>query len=439
MLHQPFFSARRKALLERLDDNSAAIIFAASEKTRSSDTEYHFRQDSYFYYLTGFNEPESVLLLLKHQGVTQSILFNRDKDRLQEIWHGRRMGQEQALKAFEIDQAISITELEQQLPLLVNGSETLYTCQGESANDHTMIKVLMNTLRQGMRNNQRAPSVQIDLRLILDDMRLFKQNAEVEVMRQAAKISCDAHTRAMKFCQAGQFEYQLEAEIMHEFARNGARFAAYNSIVGGGDNACILHYTENEALLNDGDLVLIDAGCELHGYAADITRTFPVNGTFSPEQKAIYNVVLKAQLAAINLIKPSGTIKEANDKVVTIITQGLLDLGVIDGDFEQLMADQVYKQFYMHGLSHWLGLDVHDVGDYQNKERTRILEPGMTLTIEPGIYISPDSEVDQKWRGIGVRIEDDLLVTVDGNEVLTSDVVKTVDEIEALMAGTENT
>jgi len=434
MLHQPFFSARRKALLERLDDNSAAIIFAASEKTRSSDTEYHFRQDSYFYYLTGFNEPESVLLLLKHQGVTQSILFNRDKDRLQEIWHGRRMGQEQALKAFEIDQAISITELEQQLPLLVNGSETLYTCQGESANDHTMIKVLMNTLRQGMRNNQRAPSVQIDLRLILDDMRLFKQNAEVEVMRQAAKISCDAHTRAMKFCQAGQFEYQLEAEIMHEFARNGARFAAYNSIVGGGDNACILHYTENEALLNDGDLVLIDAGCELHGYAADITRTFPVNGTFSPEQKAIYNVVLKAQLAAINLIKPSGTIKEANDKVVTIITQGLLDLGVISGDFEQLMADQVYKQFYMHGLSHWIGMDVHDVGDYVSSERTRILEPGMTLTIEPGIYISEDSDVEAKWRGIGVRIEDDLLVTVDGNEVLTKDVVKTVDEIEALMA-----
>jgi len=434
MLNETFFSGRRKALFERLEDNSAAIIFAATEQTRSSDTEYHFRQDSYFHYLTGFNEPEATLLLIKRDGAAQTILFNRDKDPVMEIWHGRRLGQEQALKRFEIDQALSNTTLAQELPVLINGCHRLYSLIGASAvNDKIVANALM-ALRQGTRKNLKAISTQHDLHLILDDMRLFKQDAEVEVMRHAAKISCDAHTRAMVASKAGMFEYQLEAEIMHEFASRGARFAAYNTIVGGGDNACILHYTENESPLVDGDLVLIDAGCELNGYAADITRTFPVNGVFSPEQKAIYNLVLKAQLAAIKLIKPSGTIKEANDKVVTIIIQGLLELGVIDGELDQLIEAGAHKAFYMHGLSHWLGLDVHDVGDYQSSERTRVLEPGMTLTIEPGIYISPDSDVDEKWRGIGVRIEDDLLVTVDGNEVLTGDVVKTVDDIEALMA-----
>ncbi|NRA60355.1 MAG: Xaa-Pro aminopeptidase [Psychrobium sp.] len=434
MLTETFFSARRKALLQQLPDNSAAIIFAAQEKTRSADTEYHFRQNSYFYYLTGFNEPESVLLLLKKDGAVQTILFNRDKDKMQEIWHGRRLGQAGALTNFEIDQALSINALSDELPALVSGVESLYSCHGESAQGELLIKEMLNSLRLGMKKNWRAPSVQIDLRLILDDMRLFKTNAEVAVMRKAAKISCDAHSRAMTFCQAGQFEYQLEAEIMHEFASNGARFAAYNTIVGGGENACILHYTENESVLQDGDLVLIDAGCEYNGYAADITRTFPINGKFSVEQKAIYELVLKAQLAAIALIKPSSTIKVANDAVTSILTQGLLDLGVLSGDFEQLLQDGAVKEFYMHGLSHWIGIDVHDVGDYISSARTRVLEPGMTLTIEPGIYISQDSDVDPKWHSIGVRIEDDLLVTVDGNEVLTDSVVKTVADIETLMA-----
>jgi len=438
MLNETFFAGRRKALLERLDDNSAAIIFAATEKTRSSDTEYHFRQNSYFHYLTGFNEPEAVLLLIKKAGVAQSILFNRDKDKVMEIWHGRRLGQEQALKAFEIDQALSISVLEQELPQLLNGCQSFYSLIGQDEADDKIIASALTTLRNGMRQNLQAINTQYDLAVILDDMRLFKQNAEVAVMRQAAQISCDAHTRAMKQSKAGKYEYQIEAEIMHEFASRGARFAAYNTIVGGGDNACILHYTENESVLVDGDLVLIDAGCELDGYAADITRTFPVNGTFSDEQKAIYNIVLDAQLAAIKLIKPSGSIKIANDEVVRIMVQGLLDLGIISGELEQLIEDGALKEFYMHGLSHWIGLDVHDVGDYQSSTRTRVLEPGMTLTIEPGIYISPDSDVDPKWRGIGVRIEDDLLITVDGNEVLTSGVVKTVADIEALMATSLN-
>jgi len=436
MLNETFFLGRRKALAERLDDNSAAIIFAASEKTRSNDTEYHFRQCSYFYYLTGFNEPEAALLLIKKEGQVQTILFNRDKDKVMEIWHGRRLGQEQALKTFEIDQALSISALEQELPTLINGCESLYSLIGQDVVNDKAVSDALTTLRNGMRQNLSAINTQRDLAVILDDMRLFKQNAEIEMMRQAAQISCDAHSRAMQTSAAGKYEYQLEAEIMHEFGRRGARFAAYNTIVGGGDNACILHYTENESVLNDGDLVLIDAGCELNGYAADITRTFPVNGKFSDAQKAIYNIVLKAQLAAIDLIKPSNSIKQANDAVIEIIIQGLLDLGVIEGELSQLIEDGAHKEFYMHGLSHWIGLDVHDVGDYHSSARTRVLEPGMALTIEPGIYISPDSDVDEKWRGIGVRIEDDLIVTVDGNEVLTKDVVKTVEEIEALMSQT---
>lgn len=438
MITQNFFTERRNALFEQLADNSAAIVFAAAEKTRSLDTEYHFRQNSYFYYLTGFNEPEAVLLLVKTEQSCETILFNRDKDKVQEIWHGRRLGQAQALKHFDLDQALSINELGNKLPELVNGCETLYYCPGESVEGDKDVARLMSELRGGMKKNWRAPTTQIDLRLILDEMRLFKQGDEIETMRQAAAISANAHIRAMKAVKAGLFEYQLEAEIIHEFASHGARFAAYNTIVGGGDNACILHYTENESVLNDGDLVLIDAGCEYHGYAADITRTFPVNGKFSNEQKAIYELVLKAQLAAINLIKPSAQIKEANDEVIKIFTHGLLELGVITGTFEQAMDDEVYKNFYMHGLGHWIGIDVHDVGDYRTADRSRILEPGMTLTIEPGLYISEDAEVDPKWRGIGVRIEDDLLVTVDGNEILTKDVVKTVAEIEALMADESN-
>lgn len=434
MITEQFFNGRRMSLFEKMSDNSAAVIFAASEKTRSLDTEYHFRQNSYFYYLTGFNEPESALLLLKSGQDTQTILFTRDKDKLQEIWHGRRLGQAQALKNFDIDQALSINELTQQLPELVNGSDSLYFCQGETPEGDQAVTQLMASLRAGVKKNWRTPTVQIELRSILDEMRLFKKSEEVAVMRRASVISANAHTRAMQFIAPDQFEYQLEAEIMHEFASNGARFAAYNTIVGGGHNACILHYTENESVLNDGDLVLIDAGCEFNGYAADITRTFPVNGKFSVEQKAIYNLVLKAQLVAINMIKPSAQIKEANDEVLKIFTQGLLDLGIISGDFDEALEQQAVKEFYMHGLGHWIGIDVHDVGDYRSADRSRILAPGMTLTIEPGLYISEDADVDPKWRGIGVRIEDDLLVTVDGNEVLTKDVVKTVAEIEALMA-----
>jgi Xaa-Pro aminopeptidase len=432
MLTQSFFSERRLALLEQLDNNSAAIIFSASEKTRSNDTEYHFRQDSTFYYFTGFVEPEAVLLLTKKDGQLQTILFNRTKNALQEIWHGRRLGQEAALARFDIDQALPVDELSQRLPELVAGCDTLY--HDFTDDNEEFIEALSNELQAGVRQECSAPCQLSNLRLLTDEMRLFKQPQELDVMRRAAKISSDAHSRAMIQCQAGLFEYQLEANILHHFAMNGARFAAYNTIVGGGENACILHYTENESVLNDGELVLIDAGCELHGYAADITRTFPVNGTFSSEQKAIYQLVLNAQFAAIELLVPGSTIKAANDVVIQIMTQGLVDLGILRGDVNELIENDAHKAFYMHGLSHWIGLDVHDVGGYGCAKRTRILKIGMTLTVEPGLYISADSGVDEKWHNIGVRIEDDILITATGNEVLTKDVVKAVDEIEALMA-----
>jgi len=434
MLSQSFFSARRQALFERLDDNSVAIIFSAGEKTRSNDTEYHFRQDSTFHYFTGFGEPESVLILIKKEGHQQTVLFNRTKNQQQEIWHGRRFGQAAALDLFDIDQALPVEELSELLPELIAGCDALY--HDFSDGNDEFIEGLLAEIKAGAAKGLEAPSQLNNLRLISDEMRLFKQPQEIEVMRRASKISCDAHTVAMKRCQAGLFEYQLEADILHHFASNGARFAAYNTIVGGGENACILHYTENESLLTDGDLVLIDAGCELSGYAADITRTFPVNGTFSPEQKAIYQLVLNAQLAAIELLVPSSTIKAANDVVVKIMTQGLVDLGILSGDVDQLIEDLAHRRFYMHGLSHWIGLDVHDVGSYGDKNRTRILEPGMTLTVEPGLYISASDDVDPKWHNIGVRIEDDMLITPTGNDVLTKDVVKSIDDIEALMAST---
>lgn len=431
-MNQDFFAGRRQALLDQMSDNSAAIIFAATEQTRSNDTEYHFRQNSNFFYLSGFGEPDSVILLRKGNQ-PEYVLFNRDKDKMQEIWHGRRLGQAKAQEILGADQAYSINEMEERLTELLNGVDTLYFSQGETAHGDKVVAQILTALRQGMRKNWRAPVQIIDLRKTLDEMRLIKQPQEIAAMRTAGLISANAHTRAMMMTEPGMFEYQVEAEIMHEFGLNGARFAAYNSIVGGGDNACILHYTENESELQDGDLLLIDAGCEYAGYAADITRTFPVNGRFSPEQKSLYELVLKAQLAAIDHIKPGNSIKEANEKVIRIMIQGLVALGVIAGDVEQLIKDEAYKEFYMHGLGHWIGIDVHDVGDYRSADRSRALEPGMVLTIEPGLYISPDAEVDEKWRGIGIRIEDDLLVTDSGHEVLTKDVVKTVAEIEALM------
>ncbi|MBY5993593.1 Xaa-Pro aminopeptidase [Ferrimonas balearica] len=428
------FAAHRRALLSQLPAGSVLVLCAAEETTRSNDTEYHFRQDSDFFYLTGFNEPDAVLVLRPGQS-PESVIFVRPSDKLAEIWHGRRLGKQKAAETLGLDQAFELAELESELPGLVSGAENLAYLPGHSARGDALVADLLTRLRAGFRQGLSAPAQMQDLRPLLHDLRLFKSEAEVALMAQAARISARAHVRAMQACQPGLYEYQLEAEIRHECAMAGARDMAYNSIVGGGENACILHYTENDAPLKDGDLVLIDAGCEFQGYAADITRTFPVNGQFSEEQKALYQIVLEAEKAAVAMLKPGISIKDANAVALKILVGGLVELGILEGEVDSLIEEEAYKPYYMHGLGHWLGIDVHDVGDYRTPDRGRQLEPGMVITVEPGLYIGPDAEVDPRWRGIGIRIEDDVLITEEGHRNLTVDVPKEIEEIEALMAG----
>lgn len=426
---------RRQALLAQMAPASAAVIFAAPEATRSADSEYPYRQNSDFWYLTGFNEPEAVLILVKSDEThNHSVLFNRVRDLTAEIWFGRRLGQDAAPAKLGVDRALAFDEINDQLHLLLNGLDVVYHAQGQYAYADEILFGALDKLRKGFRQNLEAPATLTDYRPWLHDMRLFKSAEEVAVMRRAGEISAMAHTRAMEKCRPGMFEYQLEGEILHEFNRHGARYPSYNTIVGSGENGCILHYTENECEMRDGDLVLIDAGCEYRGYAGDITRTFPVNGKFSKPQREVYDIVLASINKALEMFKPGISIREVNDQVVRIMIAGLVELGVMKGDVEQLFAEQAHRQFFMHGLSHWLGLDVHDVGHYGSASRDRVLEPGMVLTVEPGLYIAPDADVPQEYRGIGIRIEDDILITQDGNENLTASVVKDADAIEALMA-----
>ncbi|AUX94644.1 Xaa-Pro aminopeptidase [Mixta gaviniae] len=429
------FLQRRQRLLATMVPGSAALIFAAPEVTRSADSEYPFRQNSDFWYFTGFNEPEALLILVKSDEThNHSVLFNRVRDKQAEIWFGRRLGQEAAPEKLGVDRALPWDALDEQLHQLLNGLDVVYHAQGEYDFADRILFAALDKLRRGFRQNLKAPDTLTDWRPWVHEMRLFKDAAEQDILRRAGKISAMAHTRAMQTCRPGLFEYQLAGEIHYEFTRHGARHPSYNTIVGGGDNACILHYTENESELRDGDLVLIDAGCEFHGYAGDITRTFPVNGKFSAPQRAIYNIVLASLYKALALFRPGVSIREVNEEVVRIMVSGLVDLGVMQGDIEQLIAENAHRQFFMHGLSHWLGLDVHDVGNYGTPDRGRILEPGMVLTVEPGLYIAPDADVPAEYRGIGVRIEDDILITEQGNENLTDSVVKDADAIEALMA-----
>ncbi|MBS0851073.1 Xaa-Pro aminopeptidase [Enterobacter sp. JGM127] len=431
---QQEYLRRRQALLATMKPGSAALIFAAPEATRSNDSEYPYRQSSDFWYFTGFNEPEAVLVLIKSDDThNHSVLFNRVRDLTAEIWFGRRLGQEAAPEKLGVDRALAFSEINEQLAQLLNGLDEVYHAQGEYAYADEIVFTALNTLRKGSRQNLKAPASVTDWRPVVHEMRLFKSPEELEVMRRAGEISALAHTRAMERCRPGMFEYQLEGEILHEFTRHGARFPSYNTIVGGGENGCILHYTENESELRDGDLVLIDAGCEYKGYAGDITRTFPVNGKFTPAQRAIYDIVLDSLETALTLFRPGTTIQEVTGEVVRIMVTGLVNLEILKGDVEQLIAENAHRAFFMHGLSHWLGLDVHDVGFY-GPDRSRMLEPGMVLTVEPGLYIAPDADVPAQYRGIGIRIEDDIVITETGNENLTATVVKKADDIEALMA-----
>lgn len=433
-MNQQEFLRRRQALLAKMAPGSAALIFTAPEVIRNADSEYAYRQSSDFWYFTGFNEPEAVLVLIKSDtSHNHSVLFNRVRDKSAEIWSGRRLGQEAAPQKLGVDRALAFTEIDEQLHLLLNGLDVVYHAQGEYEYADSIVFAALDKLRRGSRQNLAAPATLTDWRPTVHELRLFKSEEEIAVMRRAGEITALAHTRAMQACRPGMFEYQLEGEIHHEFTRHGARYPSYTTIVGGGENGCILHYTENESELRDGDLVLIDAGCEYQSYAGDITRTFPVNGKFSPAQREIYDIVLESLETSLKLYRPGTSMQEVTAEVVRIMVKGLVKLGILKGDVDQLIASNAHRAFFMHGLSHWLGLDVHDVGAY-GQDKSRVLEPGMVITVEPGLYIAPDADVPAQYRGIGIRIEDDIVITKDGNENLTASVVKSADDIEALMA-----
>ncbi|WP_334050914.1 Xaa-Pro aminopeptidase [Alteromonas gracilis] len=434
MISAQEFIARQDRLLAQCQPNSVCIVPAAGLVTRSRDTEYTFRQDSDFWYLTGFEEPDAWLILSNHPryGESYRAMVVQEKDKSAEIWHGKRLGAEAALSRFSLDEAFETHELEEALLASIQGQDNVYFALGHSKRHDRLFTEALNTLREAPKESL-APYAVHDLRPQLHEMRLFKSACEVAMMKAAGEISARAHKRAMQFASPGCFEYQLEAEIHHEFAMAGARSPAYSTIVGSGDNACILHYTQNSAQVNDGDLILIDAGAEYQGYAADITRTFPANGTFSQVQRDIYSVVLKAQKSVLDMLAPGVTLSEAMLHSAEIITQGLVDLDILEGSVAENLQSESWRQFYMHGLGHFLGLDVHDVGNYKIEGEDRPLKPGMVITVEPGIYISRDSEVPDKYKGIGIRIEDDVVITATGVDVLTSDVPKEIEEIEALM------
>ena len=433
------FERRRRELMLQMEPDSIAILPSANTVIRNRDAEFKFRQDSDFHYLSGFNEPDAVLVLVPGRKHGQCLFFCRERNQERELWDGYREGPEGLCENFGADDAFPITDIDDILPGLMEGRERVYYSMGKRPEFDKQVMDWVNVLRSKARSGAHPPGEFLDLDHLLHDMRLYKSAAEIRVMKEAADISAAAHTRAMKFCQPGMMEYQLEAEYLHEFTASGAQAAAYNSIVGGGKNACILHYGENNAMLRDGDLVLVDAGCELNCYAADITRTYPVNGRFSKEQQALYEVVLDAQLAAIETIKPGSHWNHSHDETVKVITQGLLNLNILQGDLQTLIETEAYRPFYMHRAGHWIGMDVHDVGDYKVHDEWRVLEAGMVMTVEPGIYIAADNkDVAAKWRGIGIRIEDDVAVTADGYEVLSCDVVKSVSDIHRLMRPSVN-
>lgn len=427
------YQSRRRKLFENMAINSAALFFAAPEKYRSNDTEYPYRQDSDFWYFSQFNEPDALLIFIKRAVTHEVIIFNRSKDEQAEIWTGKRLGQLLAKNKLSVDHAYDYDSLTRLLPILLKGLKTIYHVQGRYHYADLIVSEVLKQLRRQKEPLAQTPSVQIDWRPIVHEMRLIKSADEIEIMRKAAGICALGHIRAMEKCRPLLYEYQLESEVLYAFSQQGARYPAYNTIVGSGENGCILHYTENCHLLNDGDLVLIDAGCEYQGYASDITRTFPINGKFSSAQKEIYTLVLTMQLTAISLLKPGTTIDKVNQQIITILLTGLVKLGILTGNIETLKIESAYKPFYMHGLGHWLGLDVHDVDGGSVLAKNRILEPGMILTVEPGLYFSKNIDIPQKYQGIGIRIEDNILITETGNEVLTTGVPKGIDDIEAIM------
>jgi Xaa-Pro aminopeptidase len=410
------------------------IVRAAAERFRNSDVQYPFRQDSDFLYLTGFREPGAMLVLLPGDKAGKSILFCRDKDPAREMWDGPRAGLDGAVSDYGMDEARVIDEAARRMPNMLHDRERIYYDLGKDQEFDQQLIGWINEFRGKPRRTFQAPDEIIGLDHMLHDMRLYKSRGELSAMRKAARIAGEAHRRAMRACRPGMNEAEIHAELLHTFTRHRCE-ASYQPIVGGGANACVLHYIANRDELNDGEMLLIDAGAEYDGYASDITRTFPVNGRFSPEQRDLYELVLEAQAKAISTTLRGRQWDEVHGVAVEVVTRGMLELGILQGDFDEIMAEETYKKFYVHNTGHWLGLDVHDVGDYQIDGHSRELEPGMVLTIEPGIYIPAGEQgVDERWRGLGIRIEDDVVVTREEPEILSADVPKTIDDIESLMA-----
>ena len=430
------FSERRLKLSDKVLEDSAIIVASALVKTRISDTDYAYRQDSNFYYLSGYEEPDSLLLIRPSSDKEKFIIFCRDRDPLREQWDGFRTGQEGAVQQYGADNAYSINSLDQMMPDLLAGVKNIYFSMSAPCGVDIKISHWMEDIRKNTRAGAEPPNNLLSLDSILHEMRLIKEDQEMILMKKAADITTEAHIRAMQAVTPGMYEYQLEAEYLYAFNKNGARSPAYNSIVGGGNNSCILHYVENNDELKDGDLVLVDAGCEYQYYASDVTRTFPVNGKFSPEQKEIYSIVLEAHRQSMEQAKPGNKWNLMHEKSVEVIVEGLLDLGLLKGTKEQVIEKGDYSKFYMHRIGHWLGMDVHDVGGYKQDGDWRELEKGMVMTVEPGIYILDSLEdVDDKWKGIGVRIEDDIVITDSGFEVLTPNVPRTIEEVEHTVQG----
>ncbi|NJM32541.1 MAG: Xaa-Pro aminopeptidase [Limnobacter sp.] len=451
MTHYPtlplaVYAKRRKQLARSMlaQGGGVALLYAGPEIMRNRDADYPFRTDSYFYYLTGFPEPEACLALVADAASrkVRSVLFCREKDPEREIWEGFRFGPEAACQAFGMDEAQPETELETRLETLLANQHQVYVLLGQSHSMEEQALSVLATLRGKARHGINAPQGLADASHLLDDMRLFKGREEIRLMKRAASISAQAHQAAMQATRPGCFEYEIEAELLYHFRKNGSEFPAYGSIVASGANACVLHYRANNARLQAGDLLLIDAGCELDCYASDITRTFPVSGCFSAPQQAVYEVVLAAQHAAIKATRPGKRFNQVHDAAVKVLVQGLIDLKILKGSVSGNLESGKYRNFYMHRTSHWLGMDVHDCGSYRNPhakpgetgpKTSRTLEPGMVLTIEPGLYIGPAKEVPAKYHNIGIRIEDDALVTAHGCEVYTEAAPKQVDDIHHLM------
>jgi Xaa-Pro aminopeptidase len=437
------FAARRARLLAQMVPGAVAILPTAPEVPRNSDSDFPYRHDSYFYYLTGFTEPDSVLVLVaaKDGMPAQAILFCRQKNMEREIWDGFRYGPDGAREAFGFDAAFPIEELDGEMTRLLSNAAAAYYALGHSAALDLQMKTWLQNVRRLSRTGVTAPATMHDLLDMLDEMRLFKDATEQALMQRAATISAQAHERAMRAAKPGMYEYEIEAELLHEFRRNGAQAPAYTPIVAAGANACVLHYNVNKAQSRDGDLILIDAGCEFDSYASDITRTYPVNGRFSAPQKALYELVLAAQEAALAVIRPGTIYTDMHDAAVRVLAQGMLDLGLLDkskfAGVNEVIAERAHQQFYMHGTGHWLGLDVHDTGAYRDTRAegkpSRALQAGMVVTVEPGIYVRPAEGVPQQYWNIGIRIEDDVLVTEAGYTILSAAAPKTVADIERVM------